>query len=647
MLINRKLITYGINYIKTAGLATAFLMVLKVLSGRVAVSKLDKYTSPEISSMSSFLEKAMAYGGCVSNLSLINNARKSSFAAVCIGKGWSQEDSIAVAEALAEKGLVPVFISCSSLLIPDTAASVVIDKRKSEKLISASSSVFSCILFAEKVSEKQVLQLSGKRVPVVWISGKKKKADNLIKFENNIHFVHKGKPGNRDLPIDTVSGSAGNWLLEVSRIIDLFVYVVPNELSNYDGTISVVIPTYNGKNDLQALVPALKSQKLVNSIQIIAIDSGSTDGTLEYLSNEAGVAIFCIPHESFSHSYARNLGFSKAAGEYVLFMTQDALPPDDLWLRMIVDPLLRDSSIVASSCNQIPRNNCNLYGAYSIYAHTEYLGVLNCDRICVCPRNINDKDLLRRNSQLDDVSCIVRYSIFERYMFESSFAEDLNLGVRLISDGFRIVQRATSSVIHSHSRTDFYYLQRAIIDKIGLGKQFGCSDNRQLEYYDAKSKIISLFIYSNLFVSLIQEYKFYSYNELLRSLNDIQTDAMLHLKEEKRSNNLNKAFASTLYSKDFNDAIKLAYGSSNNFSIDLELVLIINLQFEKMLSSAFFIEWNKTHSFDIESLAEWIADTTAALVGGIIGEYVSAKNYTSSEIDASFFSLYRTACTNV
>ena len=56
MQINRKLITYGINYIKTAGLAAAFLMVLKVLSGRVAVSKLDKYTSPEISSMSSFLD---------------------------------------------------------------------------------------------------------------------------------------------------------------------------------------------------------------------------------------------------------------------------------------------------------------------------------------------------------------------------------------------------------------------------------------------------------------------------------------------------------------------------------------------------------------------------------------------------------------
>lgn len=624
MLINRKLITYGINYIKTAGLAAAFIMVFKVLSGRVSASKLDSYTSSEITSMSSFLEKAMSDGGSVLNMSLIDNARKSSFAAVCLGKGWSQEDSIVIADALVEKGLVPVFISCSSLRLPDTVAGIVIKREKSGKLISASSSVFSCIFFAGKVSERQVLQLSGKRVPVVCISGKKKKADNLIKYENNIHFVHKGKAGNRDLPIDTVSNSVGNWLLEVSRIIDLFVYVVPNELTKYDGMISVVIPTYNGKNDLQALVPALKSQKLVNSIQIVVVDSGSTDGTLEYLSNEAGVEIFCIPHESFSHSYARNYGFSKAVGEYVLFMTQDAMPTDDLWIRKIVDPLLKNGLIVASSCKQVPKRNCDCYGAYSLYFHNRFMGLESADRIAQAPKNRSDHTLYRKNAQLDDVACIIRSDVFDKYHYDGEYAEDLSLGLRLLNDGYFIIQRVSLVVVHSHNRSDYYHFQRAIIDNIWMNKLFRTKPNVSDEIQEI-AKIVCLFCYSSDLMTNILSCNFLSFNELKSRLPELLNYSLANIKKKTISELVRSFISASFFSPEIKAMVKNLSEFIPARVKEFSLCSALNINMGDPFID-FFHSWTEANGFSVADVLSWVEKSTSTWAGAEIGNCLSSGN---------------------
>src|SRR5205823_8776375 len=96
--------------------------------------------------------------------------------------------------------------------------------------------------------------------------------------------------------------------------------------------VSVIIPTKNAGVDFSPLLSMLKNQEGFKHIEIIIVDSGSTDQTLKIAREFAATIIEIAPAE-FSHSYARNLGAERATGDYVLFMVQDALPPSVTWLQ--------------------------------------------------------------------------------------------------------------------------------------------------------------------------------------------------------------------------------------------------------------------------------------------------------------------------
>lgn len=62
-----------------------------------------------------------------------------------------------------------------------------------------------------------------------------------------------------------------------------------------------------------------------------------------------------------------------------------------------------------------------------------------------------------------------------RYRYQGDYAEDLDLGIRLIQDGYRVAMLASVKVIHSHNRPAYYYLKRSFVDVIflvGLFKDF-------------------------------------------------------------------------------------------------------------------------------------------------------------------------------
>ena len=71
--------------------------------------------------------------------------------------------------------------------------------------------------------------------------------------------------------------------------------------------VSVVIPTYNGRADLERLLPMLFAQRVEFPFEVICIDSSSTDGTWEIL-NEYEVKRYRIPQGEFNHGGTRNLG---------------------------------------------------------------------------------------------------------------------------------------------------------------------------------------------------------------------------------------------------------------------------------------------------------------------------------------------------
>jgi glycosyltransferase involved in cell wall biosynthesis len=236
--------------------------------------------------------------------------------------------------------------------------------------------------------------------------------------------------------------------------------------------VSVVIPAKNAGPGFAHLLATLQGQAGFRKIEIIVVDSGSTDGTLE-TARRMGATIVEILPETFSHSGSRNLGCDRATGEYVLFMVQDALPTSDRWLRDLYQPIKHDG-VVASSCTEIPREDSDLFYRAACWNHSRFVGVDQGDRILEKPR-YQDYINLRTNANISNVACLVHRETFSKYRFRGEFAEDLDLGLRLVQDGHTLALLGSTPVIHSHNRSAFYHLKRAYVDTLfqaGLFRDF-------------------------------------------------------------------------------------------------------------------------------------------------------------------------------
>lgn len=228
-------------------------------------------------------------------------------------------------------------------------------------------------------------------------------------------------------------------------------------------TVSVVIPTFNAGDNFNKLIECLLAQKEVELLEIIIVDSGSNDGTVES-ALMYNLNVIQIKPEDFSHSYARNLGAEHAQGQYILFMVQDALPTSEEWLYNMMLPIYQDYSIVAVSGSDSPRREADLFTRAQLWGHLKFMNVINSDKIMEYP-NPPTYYSIRQNANLNDVACLINKEIFKRYKYRFDFAEDLDMGLRLIKDGYKLALLGNVRVLHSHNRPPYYYLKRAFVEK--------------------------------------------------------------------------------------------------------------------------------------------------------------------------------------
>ena len=235
--------------------------------------------------------------------------------------------------------------------------------------------------------------------------------------------------------------------------------------------VSVVIPTLNGGTEFDLLLRKLRDQQGVAEVEIVVVDSGSRDDTVAHARARGAVVVQITPAE-FSHSHARNLGADAASGDFVLFMVQDAFPIGRYWLHSMLAWLLahRAQGVVAASCSEYCRSDSDLMYDSMVHTHYRFLGCHEFDRIGELRGT--DHMALRSLGQLSDVACLIDRSTFQAYRYRGDYAEDLDLGIRLIRDGHKVAMLASVKVIHSHNRTAHYYLKRSFVDVIFLVGMF-------------------------------------------------------------------------------------------------------------------------------------------------------------------------------
>ncbi|MBO0349486.1 glycosyltransferase [Phormidium pseudopriestleyi FRX01] len=89
--------------------------------------------------------------------------------------------------------------------------------------------------------------------------------------------------------------------------------------------ISVIIPAYNAENTIKDTINSVLQQTF-SDLELIVINDGSTDTTLEIISHSPDPRIQVFSYPNSGASTSRNRGFAQASGEYIAF-----LDADDLW----------------------------------------------------------------------------------------------------------------------------------------------------------------------------------------------------------------------------------------------------------------------------------------------------------------------------
>jgi glycosyltransferase involved in cell wall biosynthesis/SAM-dependent methyltransferase len=228
--------------------------------------------------------------------------------------------------------------------------------------------------------------------------------------------------------------------------------------------VSVILPTKNAGPDFRYTLEKIRQQKGISDIEIIIVDTGSSDDTLK-IADHFNASIISIPPEQFNHGTTRNIGARHAHGEYVLFIVQDAIPAGDFWLYHLVSTIKKES-VVAVSCRQIPKSDADLFACSGIWNHYRILNLTGDHVFCLqddfSTYSFNER---RRIAGLDNVCSIIRKDIFDNYLFNAKdYGEDLDLGVRIVKDGYCIAFLSSAGVIHSHNREAVYFLKRGYVD---------------------------------------------------------------------------------------------------------------------------------------------------------------------------------------
>ena len=156
----------------------------------------------------------------------------------------------------------------------------------------------------------------------------------------------------------------------------------------------------------------------------------------------------------------------------------------------MAQPIVGDMA-VAVSCRQEPRDDCDLMGRFSLWTHYSFMGILQRDRVLSMPTN-HGYDAMRRNSQLDDVACMIRRDVFSQFAYRGDFAEDMDLGLRLIKKGYRLSLLSGTYVVHSHNRPAFYYLKRCLVDTMTLKQLFDDFPVEKLTEKTATNRIMGM-----------------------------------------------------------------------------------------------------------------------------------------------------------
>jgi len=245
--------------------------------------------------------------------------------------------------------------------------------------------------------------------------------------------------------------------------------------------VSIILLTKNAGGIFPRTLEAVLGQEVSYPFEVVVIDSGSDDGTVE-AARRYPVRLHQIRPEEFGHGRTRNLGARLAEGRYLVYLTQDALPATRSWLRKLVANLEGEDGVAGAFGGQLPQEGADPFQVY-------FLRRTYHDRRMV--KALGNKRLTLENVFFSNVNSVIRKEVWQQHPFDEGLimSEDQAWAKSVLQAGYRLVYDPEAAVYHSHNyglgdifRRNFdsgYSLQGLTEDSLadvignGLGYIFG------------------------------------------------------------------------------------------------------------------------------------------------------------------------------
>jgi len=282
--------------------------------------------------------------------------------------------------------------------------------------------------------------------------------------------------------------------------------------------ISIIIPVKNGSKTIAQCLNAIIAQTLFGICEVIIIDSGSTDNTLEILSKYSFVKLYQIPPVEFGHGKTRNYGVSLAKGEFVVMTVQDAWAADNLWLEKMIQHFADEKVCAVVGQQVVPHHSDK-------NPHQWWRPVSQPRLIETYFENPSDFLNLTGKEQdnvcfYDDVNTMYRKSALLETPFDDiEYGEDMIIAKKFLSTRKKIIYDARSSVWHYHFQhkdyvyrstiTNLYY--KYLIFNYVVNYQWSIVDFLKIIYRNVKYKAEFKWILHNFNIIFYRQKAYYKF----------------------------------------------------------------------------------------------------------------------------------------
>lgn len=239
---------------------------------------------------------------------------------------------------------------------------------------------------------------------------------------------------------------------------------------------TVVILTKNPGTIFRRVLTSVRAQKAPFQFDILVVDSGSTDGTLEYLEQitDPRLKTMSIAPADFGHGKTRNWAIEQSSGEYIAMLTHDATPASELWLAELVDLAERNPEVGGVFGRHVAYESASPFTANELELHFSSFESAEVYWLDDHERYKADQGYRQFLHFFSDNNSLIRRTVWQKIPYpDVNFAEDQIWAKTIIESGFQKGYAAKAVVMHSHDYSLWERLQRSFDESYAFLCLFG------------------------------------------------------------------------------------------------------------------------------------------------------------------------------